>query len=1447
MEDQIVQNFLNDKSVNVTVRRNYQSALNSGKGTASEASAAIMKRYGDKYGVPTPSAPLRSVAPQAPVNSMASPTPAATTSPLTGGNSSWIQSLLKNTNPVQALGAVAPDIGRGLAAMGQGESPAVPESQSRPVSSLVVPMPRIEPKDALQALWGNVADIGLGAADFAGGMIDSTGALGKFVTGQPISGQDMEAAALKTSQGFNRMVGGGVKTAAAPVIAGATIAPTFVEDVYGAEGVADAMRGAESAVATVGNLPNAGIGNTAKLLLSKFRPDLSPDYVEENVVKPLQTAYQVGVMARTMKKKPSTPKVKPTQTSTGTVVDALDDQTAPGQMTPTKANLLRSGISEQDANMIDKLTPEQSDYLYKSLEQGKAAIDDPIKQPNVFKWASKDLDDSLDKLDKTRTQLGKVVGEARKNFTTQQIPVLQYQTAIVKALDDADVNAVKVGKDGGLKLDFRNSDIGTDPGAVKALTAAASLLDKADDQGNLSARDVAGVIKQINTALDVYSKNGASMSSTGDFVLSKMKQVIDENLLYSQNPQYAEAAKNYAKFMDDYKAVKAPLEAIKGGDTFTKTENFLRSGINNSNQYSQTVIPAWQRLAKFGIETPQGLDWKPWILSFAQRATESAKPGSLEGMFNTLASKVGGASRVAGTIKAVKDYVQPTEQVRASLNKIENIVAATGKVDQLGNITLPSAAWGAIKSAISNIANPTVSQELKDISGQSTQKKSNNPLSGLIPVAHAADWEDGQPSITPEINPPKNPKHNDFAERFVSNLLSGADKMFGKDSITGQLVMGAADTVSNPGKNIIDAVKGGYEGTQAAGQKIAQDVMTIGESAMADVDPFTKGARIAGDIVNLGSDVVTLPAYPVGGAMQKVSVAKPVVNLIGHAYEFFDKQLNDLYGNKDKKGAWQEAVDQIPNDFLKMVHQPLVGFMRETGRPIASATLKAEGMLIFKDVFDQLIGKLKKAVSSPSPANSGLGAKADQLINKYTHDANTPDLMANIKTVQDARDFLNARFKDEGFLVKNSKGKFDVSDADVMKTMGQYKDFIDVVSSKNSPKKTAFFDDENKTANQSSAQSGIDQAVSNKLKTDAVKAEEVAAKSLKTVKNPTALTQNNVPKALVPFADVLREYHSMHEFVSALKNNEISKLPYFKSDTPGAQMMLFEDLNDLGGTKYLSPQKFYDSTKLKSYRTDVEQFPAAAPDTYNLNNKAAVKDSLNATKGAKNYNPNTSARYDMPTPGNRDLIKPHDIGGKNPGLNKVNQTASAISQADDFPATEFKKLYPTEKDFIKGEVPVEKLSQSLYLDRKINPPGQDVKYYFHGTKDSSWLGKNDFKPGGGENGTGMYITESPGYAQMRTRGGGDVVVVPAKKLNLFKAPADISGESGSKMWAAKQVGINPNQLLSNDMIDVFNNKIKAQGYDGVYYPGRGMGIIFDPKPAIKSMFSLKDFLYKSKS
>lgn len=707
MGNEIVQNFLNDTTVDVNTRREYQSALNSGKGSIDMATKAIVGKYGNKYGTPkVESFSATTAYPAAPQQGIQAPTP-------------FVSKLLNLKNPYEALATVAPSIAAETANIGSKIKPD-------PLNKMVVNVPKLTPADVLGVLGQNFMEIPEGLMQMGEGAVGTAQAISDYSQGKPVDTK----AANDLSGGFSKFIGGTLKTANAPVIGAALTAPAFAETVMpiGGKETADVIRGGESALATAGNLPNVAIGNIAKLVAKTANPNLDEAYLEEHIAKPAQEAYQIFRLIHNTntnwKKQSDQEKAKLAQEE-----QARINAEQAGKMTTTKADLLRAGVPEAQANMLDKLTPEQRAYFIEANKQAKAFINDQINQPNPFKWEAKKLDDAMDDLEKVRKDLGEKVGDAKLYFDNNSfVSKNDLHKAIVDALDDANVNAVRTKPDGTKFIDLSKSDLKTDAEAIKTINNALKL-PKGD---SVPARDVLSTVKALNKALGAYDKNGKLFTGSSDIAMQSIVNNLNDRLLFPQSDAYKQAATNYATFMKDYKVVDGGLTGMQtGGAEYSKAESFLRSAVNNTRPVSEQIVPAWERLGTtFGVKVPEGLTWKPWILKSVQDLEGAYKPGSLEGILSNFA----GAKGKAGMVQAVTDYIHPTEKIRNGLNKIESIVTNLPSSDA----STASQALFDLKSGLSALfksIDPTVSGALQE----ADERPIKNPLQGLIPQAHAAD------------------------------------------------------------------------------------------------------------------------------------------------------------------------------------------------------------------------------------------------------------------------------------------------------------------------------------------------------------------------------------------------------------------------------------------------------------------------------------------------------------------------------------------------------------------------------------------------------------------------------------------------------------------------------------------------------------------------------------
>jgi hypothetical protein len=130
------------------------------------------------------------------------------------------------------------------------------------------------------------------------------------------------------------------------------------------------------------------------------------------------------------------------------------------------------------------------------------------------------------------------------------------------------------------------------------------------------------------------------------------------------------------------------------------------------------------------------------------------------------------------------------------------------------------------------------------------------------------------------------------------------------------------------------------------------------------------------------------------------------------------------------------------------------------------------------------------------------------------------------------------------------------------------------------------------------------------------------ANKLITVADPTKLTENGVPKALVPYAVPLRRYATAKEWLTALQENKVRGLPYYDSPIGETQLRLFDHMNKAGGNKYLSAGAFYEAVKKAEWRVDVKWLPEAkAEDVYDLSKKTPYQLEVHATGTQREFMP----------------------------------------------------------------------------------------------------------------------------------------------------------------------------------------------------------------------------------
>jgi len=247
----VVQNYLNDNGVDYSKRAGVISAMKAGQ-SADSLAQLITQKYGSKYS-----------------SGVASSTPAPATPPAQPGfdfgkfigdvssqSLNLMNPIAQANNAMKAGQGIADAAGQGLQQLGSGA----------------------------QELAGSMAN---SVKDVVAPSAPNQDTLGKDASGVPIQGpvetqnDKLAQDAAGVNQGFNKVIGGGLATATSPI-----------------SGALNALPDNEKVAASaVGNAPNALIGNFIHSVVGQLRPDLSKDYIEQNIVKPFQNAAQVGMIA----------------------------------------------------------------------------------------------------------------------------------------------------------------------------------------------------------------------------------------------------------------------------------------------------------------------------------------------------------------------------------------------------------------------------------------------------------------------------------------------------------------------------------------------------------------------------------------------------------------------------------------------------------------------------------------------------------------------------------------------------------------------------------------------------------------------------------------------------------------------------------------------------------------------------------------------------------------------------------------------------------------------------------------------------------------------------------------------------------------------------------------------------------------------------------------------
>lgn len=235
-------------------------------------------------------------------------------------------------------------------------------------------------------------------------------------------------------------------------------------------------------------------------------------------------------------------------------------------------------------------------------------------------------------------------------------------------------------------------------------------------------------------------------------------------------------------------------------------------------------------------------------------------------------------------------------------------------------------------------------------------------------------------------------------------------------------------------------------------------------------DPSTGGLRndwravgnLAGGAIKAMSEALWIAPSMIIDPLADIDETKPIGEAIAYFPQFLREQSRELYGSE---GEFINSINTLtPEGPLHDIGVAASDFMQGAAEPtaeLAGRLAVKSGMGKVMQVADPVISqameprKVKRIkLDTLTPEALEVEAKLpievkDQLLNKYTHDANTPDW--GVKTTEDARQFLAPRFKEGGFLTKDSDGNYVVSDPEVIGFLNSYKMFIDPFKEQNRP------------------------------------------------------------------------------------------------------------------------------------------------------------------------------------------------------------------------------------------------------------------------------------------------------------------------------------------------------------------------------------------------------------
>lgn len=313
----------------------------------------------------------------------------------------------------------------------------------------------------------------------------------------------------------------------------------------------------------------------------------------------------------------------------GSEAPAIMNEIGSGAFSPNTERLLRkSGMSDIDINALKNLSPEEAPILEETFKAAEAKRLNPWKAPSVWDKTSKEIKAFRDNTKGQLQVIGKAMDDAiNTDLKGKEVDAQPVIDAFNQTLDRLNIG---VGSKGA--LDFEKSDIALNPTAKKAIQTVwdnivgnrtvGGDLNQALAGSKIDARGLVSINRILNEAAGV-SKAGGFKADSLSAALSPVKEAVEKVA--------SEASSTYATSKSEYAALKNALDVIDNAGKYGSGKNVGFSGkqimtrsMNQSSEKYQKAIDAMKFIEdNYGISAPKNIPVKAQLANLAERLSST--------------------------------------------------------------------------------------------------------------------------------------------------------------------------------------------------------------------------------------------------------------------------------------------------------------------------------------------------------------------------------------------------------------------------------------------------------------------------------------------------------------------------------------------------------------------------------------------------------------------------------------------------------------------------------------------------------------------------------------------------------------------------------------------------------------------------------------------------------